>query len=253
VVTVADLERKYRSWRDSDFKLRKLVTWILYQTRRRRLWASVFELDRRSRFATIYKHNLWNNEESVSGAGSTLRNTLELRSQLPALFSTFGIKSIVDVGCGDFRWLSTLNLDVDYVGIDIVPDLIATNTRQYGSPRRRFQVGDVTSDSIPHADLIMCRDCLFHCSLEDAEKVMANIARSGATYLLATHCPDEKVNVDIQTGWARGLNLEIDPFRLPPPAHVIGEKWGRVMGLWRIEALPANYREKAKQNPAHVV
>jgi SAM-dependent methyltransferase len=244
-MTRADLSRKYRSWRDSNHKCRKLVMWLMYQTRRRRIWDSLFMLDRPSRFAVIYKNNLWNNEESVSGAGSTIGNTVALRARLPALLMQYGVKSLVDAGCGDHGWMATLDVDVDYLGLDIVPELIAANAKAYGSPRRRFQVADLTVEPIPKADLVLCRDCLFHCSFEDAHKVLANVGRSGAKYLLATHCPTEPVNVDVETGWARGLNLELEPFRFPPPVLSIDEKWGRVMALWSMEDLPNRYRGAA--------
>ncbi|MFG2434644.1 hypothetical protein [Streptomyces sp. NPDC048508] len=98
-------------------------------------------------FSGIYRGNLWGNPESRSGWGSTLggpNGTQALRAQLPSLIDEFEIKSIVDVPCGDLNWLSTLNLDtIDYLGVDIVDDLIATNSQHYSSPNRRFKQADL--------------------------------------------------------------------------------------------------------------
>jgi len=57
------------------------------------------------RFTEIYKSNYWGSKESVSGIGSTLIYTENLRSKLPDLFQLYSIKSIFDAPCGDFNWM----------------------------------------------------------------------------------------------------------------------------------------------------
>lgn len=42
---------------------------------------------------------------------------------------------------------------IRYVGVDIVPEIVARNRERYGdSDRRHFIVGDATSDPLPPAD-----------------------------------------------------------------------------------------------------
>lgn len=85
-------------------------------------------------FRYIYRHNLWDSPESVSGQGSEDAATARLRAEIPALFRRRGVRSIADVPCGDFGWLSRTELGVDnYFGGDIVPELVGPNP----GPRRR--------------------------------------------------------------------------------------------------------------------
>jgi hypothetical protein len=60
-------------------------------------------------FTDIYKNNNWKSEESVSGQGSTLDATIGIRTALPKLFDRFHVKSLLDIHCGDFNWLSKVD------------------------------------------------------------------------------------------------------------------------------------------------
>lgn len=52
-----------------------------------------------------------------------------------------GIRSIVDLGCGDYRVASLLVSDsVQYVGVDVVEDVIAANRQRYGRPKCPLRV-----------------------------------------------------------------------------------------------------------------
>jgi hypothetical protein len=45
----------------------------------------------------------------------------------------FSAKTLLDAGCGDFNWMRHVNLKLDqYIGIDVVPELICENQRQFG-------------------------------------------------------------------------------------------------------------------------
>ena len=58
------------------------------------------------RFTKIFKLNYWNNEESVSGSGSDLESTNNIRHKLPQLINQFKVTSILDAPCGDFYWMN---------------------------------------------------------------------------------------------------------------------------------------------------
>ena len=70
------------------------------------------------RFTWIYQNDYWQSKESVSGTGSTLKYTENLRKELPSLFQKFGIHRVFDAPCGDFNWMSQLlrEVDVSYIG-----------------------------------------------------------------------------------------------------------------------------------------
>src|SRR5258705_12041519 len=55
-----------------------------------------------SRFKAIHKTNYWANAESLSGWGSTLEATSRTREALVAFVQEHGVRSLLDVPCGDF-------------------------------------------------------------------------------------------------------------------------------------------------------
>jgi SAM-dependent methyltransferase len=194
-------------------------------------------------FSRIYLDNLWGAPESVSGPGSSLEETQAIREQLPLLLRQFGITSMVDAPCGDCYWLSRIDLGLSrYAGIDIVPELIARNRQRLARPGVEFMVKDVCRDPLPRADLILCRDCLIHFSFHYISRTLRNFQSSGSTFLLATTYSGLAVNHDILSGQWRPIDLELPPFALPKPLHVICEKeceWGglrlrRNLGWWRL-------------------
>src|SRR5688572_773801 len=83
-------------------------------------------------FNRIYHGNEWGSKESVSGPGSTLKTTEDLRKELPGFLKSLGIKSMLDAPCGDCNWISKIDLsNIDYTGVDIVPELIESNKKKY--------------------------------------------------------------------------------------------------------------------------
>ena len=199
------------------------------------------------RFVYIYQHNLWGGEESRSGLGSSLNETEVLRKEVPIVLAKISASSILDIPCGDFRWMSTVNLsDVDYVGADIVENIVVGNRERFASDRRHFVRLDLTRDVLPRADLVLCRDCLVHLSYMNIAAAMANIKKSSAKWLLATHFLRIDSNSDIHDGDWRPLSLTRPPFNLPAPHLVIVENCmeaggaysDKVLGLWRVADLP---------------
>jgi hypothetical protein len=184
-------------------------------------------------FRPIHSNNLWGNDESVSGRGSTVAITAGVRHELPRLLERLGVGTMLDAPCGDFNWMKHVELGgVHYIGADIVPELIESDDLLYGSLNRSFIVADITRDGLPKADLILCRECFVHLSYRFIRAALANFQKSGAGYLLTTTYPGE-TNHDILTGQWRPLNLEASPFNFPSPLEVIEETDGRVLGLWQ--------------------
>jgi hypothetical protein len=192
-------------------------------------------------FSTIYEKNFWGDKESVSGSGSSLEYTANLRAELPKLFNQFAVKSMYDAPCGDFNWIRNVLLEtkIRYIGADIVPVLIEKNAAAFTDDRTQFLVADITSSPLPDVDLFLCRDCLFHLSVKDAYRVFENFAASNAKYILTTTHINKAgfVNKDILTGDYRLLDLFAQPFGLPADTLFRIEDWiapytPREMCLW---------------------
>jgi hypothetical protein len=196
-------------------------------------------------FARIYTENGWGDPESRSGSGSTMQNTEEVRRLLPGLLAELGVGAMLDVPCGDFHWMSSISMDVDYIGGDIVDELVIANRRRHAGPRRRFERIDLLAGGLPRADLVLCRDCLVHLSFRHVFAALASIRASGSTWLLTTTFDGVGENRDIATGNWRRLDLTKPPFSLPLPDRVIDERCpgpsgnGKRLGLWRVADIPA--------------
>ncbi len=199
----------------------------------------------RNVFRTMYAWKIWGGNESRSGGGSGLAQTKQIRKHLPILINALGVSKLLDAPCGDFHWMREVELEVDeYIGADIVEEVVADNARKYAHPTRRFVVLDIIKDPLPAADLILCRDCLVHLSFRDATRAIANFKQSESKYLLTTTFAERNHNQNIQTGEWRPLNLQKTPFNFPEPIRLIKEDCtvehdsDKCLGLWRIADLP---------------
>ena len=153
------------------------------------------------------------------------------------MLEEIGAHSLLDIPCGDFRWLSEVPLGVSYIGGDIVSALVDANNQRFGTESRRFLQLDLTTSSLPQADVVLCRDCLVHLSFANIHQALANIRKSGAKYLLMTNFPEIAVNLDISDGDWRPLNFELAPFHFPPPLRTIDEKCSEGDGAYRDKSL----------------
>lgn len=196
-------------------------------------------------FIRIHDENLWGDHRSISGGGSAPESTRAICEQLPTLWKRHGIRTLVDAPCGDFLWMREIvhHLD-DYTGLDIVPALIEKNQAEHGTDRVRFACADLTSDPLPQADAILCRDCLMHLPTRLIRAALTNFRASGARYVFLTSDGDAAPYYDIPTGRFRRINLFQPPFNFPPPLDLIqedpaGERLARTLNLWRLADLPA--------------
>ncbi len=216
--------------------LKQFVQGALSKRRKRRLQAqSPTEV-----FSNIYGGNKWGGKESRSGKGSDLDATRNLIRDVPDLCRRYGVSSMLDAPCGDFNWMQHADLaGIDYVGADIVPELVAANQKAYSTNGIRFEVCDLIKGPVPFAELVHTRDCLVHLSEEHVLSVLENIKASGAKYLLSTTFPDVEENAEILTGEWRAINLQKPPFNFPDPIDRIEELHeGKVLALWKIADLP---------------
>lgn len=195
------------------------------------------------RFEAIYAQGVWQNgdrEIPKSGPGSSVHATDSLRRYLPSILDEIAAKTLLDVGCGDFTWMSRIDLRRNYIGVDIVPSVIADNAR-YAGPGRQFFCIDAISSDLPEADAILCRETLFHLSFADGRQFLKNIFSRPRSWFLCTTESDTWFNADIHTGDYRPLNLRRPPFNFPPPYRIIEDaavRRGRVIGVWPVRSLP---------------
>lgn len=216
--------------------------------------ASALEaLDLAGRFERMYETNLWSGSESRSGVGSSLAATARLRAELPRLLHSLDVRRLLDVPCGDFHWMSRVDLSgIEYVGGDIVRAAVEANQARHGGRDRRFVVADLTTGPLPAGDAIFCRDCLVHFSFVNIAQSFRVMRSSGASWLLATTFTGPRDNADVTDGDWRPLNLEMAPFHLPSPVATINEECteeggayaDKSIGVWRIDDLPTEIQSE---------
>ena len=200
-------------------------------------------------FGRIHDAKSWRGS-SVSGTGSDPDATGPLLAALPPLLADLGVRTILDAPCGDGNWMAELDYPLDhYTGIDVVPAVVASAAAAHGGPTREYRVGDLIHGPLPRADLVLCRDCLVHLPLAESLEALANIRRSGATWLLATTFPTREANPDIRMGRWRPLNLCRPPFSLPEPDRLVSEGFAadprfadKSLGLWRLTSPEYHHR-----------
>jgi len=197
-------------------------------------------------FRDIKNTNFWYSSESISGSGSEIEQTKTLITELPNFFKEKNIKSILDIPCGDFNWMRKVDLsEINYLGGDIIDELISENIEKYGSERIKFMVLNILTDVLPKTDLIFVRDCFVHFSNKDIQNAISIIKKSGCKYLMATTFINNHKNIDIITGKWRPVNLQDAPFNFPEPEYILvenctefdGKYKDKSMGLWLIEKL----------------
>jgi SAM-dependent methyltransferase len=117
-------------------------------------------------FEQVYRSGAWGEGESFdSGSGSRGEAATEYTSFVRRLIRAEGARSVVDVGCGDFRVAAQFVDDLEsYVGVDVVEHLVSRNNIEYGTPRVSFACLDASKSELPGADICLVRQVLQHLS-----------------------------------------------------------------------------------------
>ena len=180
---------------------------------------------REETFATPYAYGYWGrmqNQPYFSGTGSLPENVGPYLRLVNEYIRANAIRSVVDLGCGDFRASGALDLNgASYLGVDIVSRMIDYNTRHYASDQVRFVRLDFGRDGLPAADLCLIKQVLQHWSNADILTLLPRLDVYRHVLILdgwlaARATPGR--NLDIPTGGGSrdgGLYLEAPPFNWP--------------------------------------
>jgi ubiquinone/menaquinone biosynthesis C-methylase UbiE len=173
-------------------------------------------LDYKKMFTQTYKGNKWGSSESRSGTGSDLAYTEWVRKLILELIDG-GVKTIWDCSCGDWNWMKEIRESLpNYIGNDIVSELIDINVKKFGSNNIKFQSGDMLAElkklESASIDLVICRHTLEHLPTNYTISVVKEIRRVSKMALITSNS-DVKNLLIIPTGVnARAINLEMDEY-----------------------------------------
>lgn len=164
-------------------------------------------------FDHIYKNNIWG---QGSGNGSIPANTEDYRTFITNFIRTNRIRSVLDVGCGDWQIGRLMDWsNVNYTGVD-VSFVVLENTKQYARPGVQFMLADAVADPLPSADLLIMKDVIQHWSNSDILKFLPKL-QGFRRALITNGFPSQwahRINQDIPAGMFRPVDLTLDPFKI---------------------------------------
>ena len=165
------------------------------------------------RFEQIYETNEW---QHGSGEGSLPIHTRSYVAFLERFLVERGIRSVVEMGCGDWQFSKDVRWGVaSYRGFDVVRSVIASNQAQHARDGVEFQLYSGNPAELPAADLLIVKDVLQHLSDRAVAEFLPHLPRF--KYALLTNCVNPRgltVNRDIVDGDFRYLDLRLSPFHL---------------------------------------
>ena len=200
---------------------------ISYQAAFARGWISSFAADNRAIFWTapdgtfaadasirgifdlVYDRDIWG---GGSGVGSDMTCTAIYAGLVQHLISSFAIRRIVDIGCGDWRFSRYIDFgEAEYLGVDIVASVVEANNQAYGTDRIRFERVDATIFDLDECDLVLCKDVLQHLSNDNIFKILRQLSKASMWLITNDFWP---VNEDCRNGDTRPLSLTAAPFSI---------------------------------------
>ncbi|MBN9657339.1 MAG: class I SAM-dependent methyltransferase [Acidobacteria bacterium] len=173
----------------------------------------------------IYRDGIWGQipgQDFCSGPGSVDEIAVPYAAAVGHFLGQQGIRSVTDLGCGDFRVGRRVSALVDqYNGVDCVPDLIAHLRRTETRNGVSFHCLDLTRDPLPAAGAVLLRQVLQHLSNEQIASALRQCAHypfSIITEHVPTHCSAPNLdhphgpNTRLEVG--SGIFLDQPPFSL---------------------------------------
>ena len=169
-------------------------------------------------FDNIYKNKSWG-EGSIEGGSSGSGSSPEVNKSYISFLSSFikenNIKSIVDVGCGDWQIMSLLNTDnIHYKGYDVSKKIIDYNNKIHKKTNIEFYVEDLDKKSnYERGDLLICKDVLQHLSYSKINNILSQLNKYKYVIIINDIVQDTN-NSDIDNGGYRSLDIQKQPFNI---------------------------------------
>lgn len=195
-------------------------------------------------FSEIYKNKSWsgaveakNVDSFCSGAGSSLEEVVDSYIfDIKNFLTNNDIKTeiCVDMGCGDFRVGRRLReICGKYIGVDVVPELIQYNNKNYSDRNTIFLCLDIISDDLPKGDICIVRQVFQHLSNAQIKKALNNLSHFKHV-IITEHLPndsevvrkniDKVQGLDIRYDRGSGVFLDSGPFNIPTDKQTVVSK-----------------------------
>lgn len=191
---------------------------------------------RRETFRHVYRAKMWGSDGDArffSGPGSRGEAAELYAQRIAELLECHSTQlgrpiTVIDIGCGDFQVGSALVSrlpTITYIGCDIVPELIAYNSKRFAAERVSFLQLDVVSGPLPKGDVCLVRQVLQHLSNGEIARVLARldyqfiyVTEGQPTISVGPPNPDKlagyDVRFDCRVGGGGGVELDQPPYNL---------------------------------------
>lgn len=190
------------------------------------------QTDHLSVFTKIYENNIWGNNndpnyKGTSGGGSDVG--YNINTYIPFIrrfFEEKKIKTVVDLGCGDFRCGKYIydDLDIMYNGYDAYDKVVENNKRIYNPSKYNFTHLDFYNkkEDLISADVCILKDVIQHWALNDIYLFMDYLVESKKfKYILICNCCNQTVNnTNTTTGGFRPLSCNYLPLNKYNPSKL---------------------------------
>jgi len=181
-------------------------------------------------FDTIYKRGLWGKGSGIGSYGLWAENYVEF---LKKFISHEGIRSITDIGCGDFNIGSQIaGLVENYNACDVSAFIINQNINTSNLSNVKFIKLNACTESIPTADLVTIRQVLQHLTNAEIEQILQNVEASGARVcVVAEHLPPENAldapnkNIPSHSAQTRNIISSGVMINMPPFSRKASVQW----------------------------
>jgi SAM-dependent methyltransferase/transposase len=195
----------------------------------------------KSIFNDIYTNNAWGHG---SGFGTLEQNTREYRHYIQNFIRLNKVKSVLDIGCGDWQFSKLIDWSgVKYIGAD-VSDVVLSNTKKFAREGVEFMELDALIDPLPEAELILLKEVVIHWSNEEILNFLPKLKEFERALITNGFYADgirsADTNADIVTGDFRPVDLAEHPFNLKGNyvfEYVIEGEPGRIF-LWTRTSRP---------------
>jgi hypothetical protein len=177
-------------------------------------------------FTKIYETKAWGNNKNKEYSGSSGDGSIidyNKDNYIPFLKKFIvdnNIKTVVDLGCGDFKCGKLIYDDLaisSYTGYDVYKKIVNYNTKHHSLPKYSFIHLDFLNNKsqIINGDMCILKDVLQHWSLDNINLFLDYLVENKKfKYILICNCCNQlKDNTNIKNGEFRQLSCDYLPLK----------------------------------------
>ncbi len=208
------------------------------------------QYDIQQAFEQIYAENMWGAAPEGDGFWSGNGSKESFSAAYVAFMADFlarnpDLRTLVDIGCGDFRVskaiLERLDNPPAYIGCDIVPALIEHHKQANARDGVSFRHVNAVDEDPPAGDIATVRQILQHLSNEQVSRILERVGRLYKVAIITESLPKDRkaANLDIGHGIATrialgsGVYIDEPPFNLSIADHFdVDHSVNEIMRTW---------------------